>query len=242
MPPVAVTATLSQLARGSRGPTVLKLQALLNVVAAAGLAEDGVFGSRTESAVRDFQRSRHLRVDGIVGPLTWTALISEVAGFAPITVRQPQPFDLVDDPVQVCGIGTGFEATFHARVRDANGNQLAETFITAGGTGILANFHTALPLGAVPPTPRGTLEVFELSAADGSEINKVVVPIVFGRALRDPYVGFMQHTVRSGDTLSALAQQFYGDASLFTVLFEANRNQISDPNVIFPGQVLRIPQ
>jgi len=47
--------------------------------------------------------------------------------------------------------------------------------------------------------------------------------------------------VVAGDTLSAIAEQFYGDASLFPRIFEANRHLLNDPNVISPGQVLRIP-
>ena len=160
-----------------------------------------------------------------------------------IIVRQPQPFDIVDDPVGVCGIGTGFEATFQARIRDAKGRRLAKTFITAGnGTGALGNFHRNLPLGEVPPTPQGTLEVYEQSVEDGKEINKVVVPITFGRALMDPYVGFLRYIVKEGDTLSDIAQEFYGDSGLWRRVLEANRHQISDPDVIFPGQILRIPQ
>lgn len=110
-----------------------------------------------------------------------------MSAFAPITVRQPRPFDIVDDPVGVCGIGTGFEATFSARVRDGAGNELAQAAIMAGlGNGALGNFHSELALGAVAPSAQGTLEVFEASTEDGSEINKVVVPITFGRALVDP--------------------------------------------------------
>jgi nucleoid-associated protein YgaU len=165
-----------------------------------------------------------------------------MAGFPPISVRQPRPFDLVDEPVAVCGVGTGFEATFAARVRDANGNELAQATITAGGTGIWGNFHALLALGGVPPTPQGTLEVFEFSANDGSEINKITVPITFGRALIDPYHGFAQHTVVSGDSLSRIAAESYGDSTKWTRVFEANRNQLSSPDVIFPGQVLRVPQ
>jgi nucleoid-associated protein YgaU len=157
-------------------------------------------------------------------------------------VRQPRPFDIVDDPVAVCGVGTGFEGTFAARVRAGNGAELARISIMAGGSGIWGNFQAALPLGGVPPTAQGTLEVFEFSAKDGSEINKVVVPIIFGRALIGPYHGFAQYTVVSGDTLSGIAQQWYGDAGQWPRIFEANRDQISDPNLIFPGQVLRIPQ
>jgi LysM repeat protein len=50
-----------------------------------------------------------------------------------------------------------------------------------------------------------------------------------------------QYTVVANDTLGAIAQRFYGDASLFPRIFEANRHLIKDPNVISVGQVLRIP-
>src|SRR5438270_7964551 len=101
-----------------------------------------------------------------------------MSGFPPISVRQPQAFDLVDDPVGVCGVGTGLEGVLSARVRDANVTQLVETSFSAGGTGILGNFHVNLALGGVPATPQGQLEVFEESAkGDGTELNKVVIPI-----------------------------------------------------------------
>jgi nucleoid-associated protein YgaU len=112
----------------------------------------------------------------------------------------------------------------------------------AGGMGVWGNFHVAIALGDVPATSLGTLEVFEFSAKDGSEINKVATTIIFGRALIDPYVGFAQHTVVSGDTLSGIAQQFYGDATFWPRIFDANRDQIADPDVIYVGQVLRVPQ
>lgn len=163
-----------------------------------------------------------------------------MAGLPPISVRQPQPYDIVDDPVEVCGIGSGFEGQFAARVRDANGAELVQSNVNGPGA-VLFNYHAELPLPGVPSTTQGTLEVFEFSAKDGSEINKQVVPIIFGRALIDPYAGFQQYTVQPGDTLSAIAQQFYGDSSLFPRIFEANSNQLTDPNLIFPGQVLRIP-
>jgi hypothetical protein len=50
------------------------------------------------------------------------------------------------------------------------------------------------------------------------------------------------YTVVAGDTLGSIAQQFYGDSSQWTRIFNANQDQISDPDLIFPGQVLRIPQ
>ena len=164
-----------------------------------------------------------------------------MAGFPPISIRQPVAFDLVDDPVEICGVGTGFEAVFEARVRDGNGNEIVHVTVNAGGTGIWDNYHAVLATG-VPPTAQGTAEVYELSAKDGSEINKVVVPITFGRNLMDPYHGFAQYTVVSGDSLWAIAEHWYSDGNKWPILYEANRNQITDPNVIFIGQVLRIPQ
>src|ERR671932_1575098 len=111
--------------------------------------------------------------------------------FPPISVRQPRPFDIVDDPVHVCGVGTGFEGVCSARVRDANGTEIALASVNAGGTGTWGNYGVSLPLGGIPATATGTLEVFEFSArGDGTELNKVVVQVSFGPALIDPYHGF----------------------------------------------------
>jgi nucleoid-associated protein YgaU len=47
--------------------------------------------------------------------------------------------------------------------------------------------------------------------------------------------------VQSGDTLSKIAQQYYGDPALYDKIFQANRDVLKDPNKIFPGQKLKIP-
>jgi nucleoid-associated protein YgaU len=49
------------------------------------------------------------------------------------------------------------------------------------------------------------------------------------------------YTVKAGDTLSKIAKAQYGDANQYLKIFEANRNQLKDPDKIFPGQVLVIP-
>jgi LysM repeat protein len=49
------------------------------------------------------------------------------------------------------------------------------------------------------------------------------------------------YTVEKGDTLSAISKKFYGDASDYNIIFEANKPMLSDPDKIYPGQVLRIP-
>ncbi|WP_157263745.1 peptidoglycan-binding protein LysM [Azohydromonas aeria] len=49
------------------------------------------------------------------------------------------------------------------------------------------------------------------------------------------------HTVASGDTLSKISAKFYGSPNEYQRIFEANKPMLSDPNKIYPGQVLRIP-
>lgn len=49
------------------------------------------------------------------------------------------------------------------------------------------------------------------------------------------------YTVQSGDTLGKIAQEQYGSASKYTVIFEANQPMLKDPDHIYPGQTLRIP-
>lgn len=82
------------LRRGSRGSTVVELPKLLTK---AGFSQqaDGIFGSNTAAAVRAFQRSRGLSVNGIVGPNTWPALL----GISGITAVTPKPKTYFkDDP------------------------------------------------------------------------------------------------------------------------------------------------
>lgn len=49
------------------------------------------------------------------------------------------------------------------------------------------------------------------------------------------------YTVKSGDSLSKIAKEFYGDPMKYPDIFDANKPMLSDPDKIYPGQVLRIP-
>ncbi len=49
------------------------------------------------------------------------------------------------------------------------------------------------------------------------------------------------YTVKSGDTLSKIAKEMYGDAGKYPQIFEANKPMLKDPDEIYPGQVLRVP-
>jgi len=50
------------------------------------------------------------------------------------------------------------------------------------------------------------------------------------------------YTVKAGDTLSKIAKEKLGDASAYMEIFNANKDQLSDPDKIKPGQVLKIPE
>ena len=74
-------ATYNQLSYGSQGSEVTELQKLLNQNGYT-LDEDGIFGSKTQEAVRDYQQKNNLDVDGIVGTNTWGALTNANTGTA----------------------------------------------------------------------------------------------------------------------------------------------------------------
>ena len=58
---------------------------------------------------------------------------------------------------------------------------------------------------------------------------------------QDPAGADRSYTVERGDSLSKIARRMYGDANQWRRIFDANRDQIEDPDLIHPGQVLRIP-
>jgi peptidoglycan hydrolase-like protein with peptidoglycan-binding domain len=69
-----VTVELSVLRKGSRGEEVKTLQRLLNAFGSS-LDVDGDFGSKTDKALREYQKAKGLEVDGICGKNSWTSLL-----------------------------------------------------------------------------------------------------------------------------------------------------------------------
>jgi nucleoid-associated protein YgaU len=65
--------------------------------------------------------------------------------------------------------------------------------------------------------------------------------IVIDPSIAPPAAETKTYTVQPGDTLSKIAKQFYGNANSYMKIFEANKDQLSDPNKIQVGQVLKIP-
>lgn len=81
---------MNTIKNGSQGADVKTLQTALNAKGGYGLSVDGIFGAKTEAAVRDFQKKNKLGVDGIVGPQTWTAL-----GYKTLTSTTSTPSSFV---------------------------------------------------------------------------------------------------------------------------------------------------
>jgi hypothetical protein len=98
---------------------------------------------------------------------------------APIIITSPQALELVKSPLMVTGRAIAFENTIAWRLRDQSGTQLASgTVMTnAPDVGKYGDYFISIPLPKnVPQTI--IIDVFERSAKDGSEINKVSVPVV----------------------------------------------------------------
>jgi nucleoid-associated protein YgaU len=62
-----------------------------------------------------------------------------------------------------------------------------------------------------------------------------------GSSSTAPRAGGQSYTVVKGDSLSKIAKRFYGDAKQWQKIYEANRDQIKNPDLIYPGQTFRIP-
>ena len=74
----------------------------------------------------------------------------------------------------------------------------------------------------------------------GNDQDRADFSNVQGHATTVP-AGTRTWTVKPGDTLSHIAQQVYGKASHWHAIFDANRDQLDDPDLIRPGQVLQLP-
>lgn len=115
-------------------------------------------------------------------------------------------------------------------------NALAEeTAISRGGT-------WQATLSGVAPG-RYIVRVDEI-APDGAVASRVESPFqrVFPEAARAAAAAPSRITVQPGNTLWAISRDRYGEGILYTVIYEANRNAIRDPDLIFPGQIFSLPE
>lgn len=96
-----------------------------------------------------------------------------------ILVESPLPFASVTSPMRVWGTANTFEATFDYELLEPAGKVLSHHFVTAtSGSGTRGTFDFTVPFEA--PNGLGKLVVFEESAADGSRIHQVEIPLTLG--------------------------------------------------------------
>jgi hypothetical protein len=158
-----------------------------------------------------------------------------------IEVRQPREHDVIGRRFTIAGFGTGFEATVLWRVLGEDGNPLAEGLVQGvGSMGVIEDFghDVRLPSSVSARGDHVVLQVFGDDPSGerppGTDLNEVRVTLFTGLQ------GFRLHEVIRGDTLSEIARDV-GQNTRFQDIFEANRDILTDPDEIVPGQVLRVP-
>ena len=155
-----------------------------------------------------------------------------------LDIQQPQPFDLVDSRILIAGTAAAFEGTLSIRVTE--GHDEYASFATVGSMG-LKQFQGFID---IPDTHSFQLDRLFLTLADdtGNENGpSVLIPVLFGPMILPGYGGWRPYTVQSGDTLTKIAQAEYGNSD-FQPIFRANQHILTSPDLIFPGQILRIPR
>ena len=111
-----------------------------------------------------------------------------------ITVTAPAPGAEVSSPVRIEGDADVFEATVSIRIFDATNNLIADTFTTATcGTGCRGDFAADVPFSVGQEQP-GVIQVFEVSAQDGSRINSVRIPVTLVPGGPDPVAAELEGT------------------------------------------------
>ena len=160
-----------------------------------------------------------------------------------IDVQQPRPLGLVGSQVQIAGTAGGaFEAHFNYRIHEGH-DEVTGGFMAGDGVGGHGQFQVSVDVsGAAFALDRLFVEVFWVSPKDGEELDKVIVPVVYGPRIVPGYRVYQEYTIKPGDSLWAIATHFYGAGNLYTRLVRANPHVITDPNVISPGTVIRVPQ
>ncbi len=138
--------------------------------------------------------------------------------------------------------GAQVAAPVDTNVRDASAAQAILAYIGELGLApkdLSVQFDSAKGVATVSGTApdQATRELILLAAGNvhgvGAVDDRMTVSVA-GQAARF-------HTVVRGDTLSAIAKQYYGNAGKYPVIFEANKPMLVHPDKIYPGQVLRIP-
>ena len=160
-----------------------------------------------------------------------------------IDVQQPRPYDIVGNTIHIGGVaGAAFEAGFSYRITEGH-DEVTGHFMAGDGIGGHGQFQVSVDVsGAAFIRDRVFIEVFHVSAKDGSELDGVVVPVLLGDQIVPGYTTYLEHVVEFGETLWTIADRHYGNGGLYHRLVVANPTTIHNPNLIHPGDVIRVPR
>lgn len=159
-----------------------------------------------------------------------------------IEILQPKPYDLVGRTILIAGNAVGFES--HLSVTVTDGHDEVTGVATAGSVEIRQfQASIAIPAGAAFQLNRLFVTIADDSGGGEGGVPSVTVPVLFGPMILPGYTGYWNHTVVAGDTLTKLAKNYFdGDATKVTAIQQANQHIVTNPNLIFVGQALRIPR
>lgn len=137
-------------------------------------------------------------------------------------------------------MSTSNEAAADARNQDLiAGNKLLRQIVTLGlpVTGLKIAFASGVATIHGAAADQATRERVVAAVRQTAGVSRVDDLMTVGA----PAGEAQSYTVKAGDSLSKIAKAFYGDAKKYPVIFEANQPLLKDPNLIHPGQVLKIP-
>lgn len=97
---------------------------------------------------------------------------------AAVEIVSPKPNTTIKNPVKITGQAAVFEAVLQIRIKDASGLILAQTKTMTAQGQKMSPFSANVKYKK-PTRPKGAIEIYSLSPKDGSEINKITIPIVF---------------------------------------------------------------
>lgn len=106
-----------------------------------------------------------------------------------------------------------------------NQEQKEKAVLVAGNINGVKSVQDNIILGAAP--------------AEAAEVEQQVAEAAANASTTEP--SFRTYTVKSGDTLGKISKEFYGKSSLYNKIFEANTPMLKSADLIYPGQVLKIP-
>jgi nucleoid-associated protein YgaU len=144
-------------------------------------------------------------------------------------------WDFVKNAGKTLGIGAAEAASPPPPTPEALKKEIGDLGLKAEGLDVKVDGDTVRVTGRAPSQEER--EKIILAAGNVAGVAKVEEAI----ETPEPAPASRFHTVVKGDTLWKIAEKTLGKGARYTEIFEANRPMLSDPDKIYPGQVLRIP-